>query len=97
MGFLTQVMNLFLSQAPQSILEIIESYRSENYAAMWQSAHKLKGTCINMGAKRLGEICRQIEIKGKNMQLTNLKEYVSELEHVYKLTVEALQEKTTFN
>ncbi len=96
-GFLTQVMNMFLSQAPLSITDIIESYRAENYTAMWQSAHKLKGTCINMGAKRLGEVCRQIEIKGKNMQMNHLKEYVSELEHVYRLTVDALQEKTTFN
>ncbi len=96
-GFLTQVMNMFLSQAPLSITDIIESFRAENYTVMWQSAHKLKGTCINMGAKRLGEICRQIEIKGKNMQMNHLKEYVSDLEHVYKLTVDALQEKTTFN
>ncbi len=96
-GFLLQVLDMFIAQAPKSISDIESSLEQGNYSKMWQAAHKLKGTSLNIGAKRLGNTCRAIENKGRNLELSGLKELAMQLTNDYRTTVEELKSLFQYN
>lgn len=77
--FLSQVIGMFLKQAPIVINEILENEKNGDIERMWQAAHKLKGSALNIGAKLLAEICRQIEEKGKKSELKDIVKWTSQL------------------
>jgi hypothetical protein len=51
-GFLQQVLDMFMRQAPECIDEIRAALEAGDFNAMWKAAHKLKGTSLNIGAQR---------------------------------------------
>lgn len=96
-GFLQQILDMFLKQAPESISEIKASLEKGDPITMWKAAHKLKGTCLNIGAKKMAEICKEIESKGRNSQLMGLQGLSIQLEMDYKATVEELKSLFQYN
>jgi HPt (histidine-containing phosphotransfer) domain-containing protein len=64
---------------------------------MWQSAHKLKGTSLNIGAKKMAESCKHIENKGRNFDLKGIETFILQLDADYKLTVEELKSLFHYN
>ncbi|MEO8086478.1 MAG: response regulator [Bacteroidota bacterium] len=64
--FLREVVNMFLQQAPGIVNEIYSFCKEKRYLDMSHSAHKLKGSSLNIGAAALGEMCRIIEINGRD-------------------------------
>ena len=90
-GFLAQVIGMFSQQAPVMVDEILESEKSGDLTKMWQAAHKLKGSCLNLGAKKLAETCRQIEIKGKGNELSKIPGLTAGLRNLYELTESELK------
>lgn len=96
-GFLQQVLDMFSAQAPALINEIIKSHEQGKNDAMWQSAHKLKGTSLNIGARRLGELCRRLEVQGRSGEMNGLEEIVSQLDFVYKETLKELKNLFQYN
>jgi CheY-like chemotaxis protein len=96
-GFLQQVLDMFSAQAPQIIQGIQSSFESGKNEALWQHAHKLKGTSLNIGARRLGELCRSIEKQGKSGEMENLGPLIQQLEPVYKATLQELRSLFQYN
>jgi PAS domain S-box-containing protein len=96
-GFLQQILDMFLKQAPESISEIKLSLEKGDPITMWKAAHKLKGTCLNIGAKKMAEICKEMESKGRNSQLMGLQGLSIQLEMDYKATVEELKSLFQYN
>lgn len=96
-GFLQQVLDMFMTQAPVSIREIINCADNGNYEKMWKAAHKLKGTSLNIGAKKMGDICRQIEIKGRNLEISGLRELARKLQGEYDKTIDELKSLFQYN
>ena len=66
-GFLQQVLEMFMKQAPENIGEISNFLDRGDFTGMWKTAHKLKGTSLNIGAARMAEICKEIKKKGRNL------------------------------
>lgn len=64
--FLRDVVNMFLQQAPLVINDIYNFCREKRYIEMGQAAHKLKGSSLNIGATALGEMCKEIELNGRD-------------------------------
>ncbi|MEO5572141.1 MAG: PAS domain S-box protein [Bacteroidia bacterium] len=93
--FLSQVINMFLKQAPAVIKEIIESEKNEDTEKIWQAAHKLKGSSFNTGAKYLAEHCLLIEIKGKNKDLKDIEKLTSQLKNIFQKTEAELKKLIT--
>lgn len=89
--FLDHILGMFFEQAPQITGEIIRAHQSNDATAMAQAAHKLKGTCLNLGAKKLGEFCKAIEAKGKNMEMKSAAGYIEELKPVLDETISAFR------
>lgn len=96
-GFLQQILDMFTRQAPQNLIEIREAVDRGDFNTLWKSAHKLKGTCLNIGAKRLGELCRSIEKKGKGLEISGLQSLCMQLEPVYQITVKELKGLFEYN
>ncbi len=85
-GFMQNVMNMFFEQAPKLIEEISEAESKGDHLNVGALAHKLKGTSLNLGAKILAQTCKQVEIKGKNADMTNISIMISDLSEIYKQT-----------
>ena len=96
-GFLQQVLEMFMKQAPENIEEIRQSLERGDFAAMWKTAHKLKGTSLNIGAARLSELCREIEKKGRNLETSGLHGLTMQLENDYKTTIQELKNLFQYN
>ena len=86
-AFVNQVIGLFEKQVPEGIFEIKESFDSGDATKLWQTAHKIKGTCLNVGAKRLAELLRSLEIKGKNGDLKNMEDAIHSLQPLFEITL----------
>jgi PAS domain S-box-containing protein len=96
-GFLQQILDMFMKQAPQNINEIREALERGDFNTLWKSAHKLKGTCLNIGASRLGDLCRSIEKKGKGLEISGLQSLCMQLEPAYQVTVKELKGMFEYN
>ncbi|CAN5478643.1 hypothetical protein BH11BAC2_BH11BAC2_23140 [soil metagenome] len=96
-GFLQQVMDMFMKQAPEGIEKMQDAYERGDFTVLWQSAHKLKGTSLNIGARKLAAICREIENRGKNFETVKMEPFVLQLEPVYKETIAKLKELFQYN
>jgi CheY-like chemotaxis protein len=84
--FFKVVINMFLQQSPHLIEEIKHYFDEGQYEKMGQSAHKLKGSSLNLGASNLAELCKQIEVKARNNELTDIDKMVDSLKSVYERT-----------
>ena len=92
-AFVNQVISLFERQVPAGIAEIDEALNLGDLKRMSLTAHKLKGTCMNIGAKQLTELFRNIEIKGGNGDMQLLKAHVQLLQPTYEKTLDAFRKE----
>jgi CheY-like chemotaxis protein/HPt (histidine-containing phosphotransfer) domain-containing protein len=84
--FLEKLLGMFLEQAPQLLVEIKAHQQAGEWEQLGQKAHKLKGTSLNLGAKILAEACKQLEIKGRSKEVTNMSTLIDELTKIYLIT-----------
>ena len=92
-AFVNQVILLFEKQVPTGISEIETAFNKSDYNGIFQAAHKLKGTCMNIGAKQLSELFRFLEMKGKNNDSRKLKENVELLRPLYEKTLSVFRKE----
>jgi HPt (histidine-containing phosphotransfer) domain-containing protein len=88
---------MFTAQTPGILKLINDSFEKGTLETVWQQAHKLKGTSLNIGARRLGELCRQIEMQGRNGQIEGLDELIRQLGLAYKETIRELRNLFQYN
>ncbi len=96
-GFTLQVLEMFARQAPGCVEEMRDGLASGDYSSMWKSAHKLKGTCLNIGAKKMADICKDIERKGRNLEVAGLQGLIMQLEVDYNSTYKELSGLFQYN
>jgi CheY-like chemotaxis protein/HPt (histidine-containing phosphotransfer) domain-containing protein len=58
---ITWLIDLFLGELPRYIMELEQAAVHEDAAALYQAAHRLKGSAANIGARRLINICLELE------------------------------------
>ena len=89
-SFIKEIIELYIQQAPGYINDIKTSYNEKDAQKMSKTAHTLKGASLNVGAKLLSELCKNIEMKCKNNDLSNIDDILTELEEVYNFTINEL-------
>lgn len=62
---LTDLINLYLEQAPARFKAIAEGLKTENYSIIEGESHKLKSSSGSLGSQKLYEIFQQIEDCGR--------------------------------
>ena len=90
-AFLKDVADLFKTLVPVMIREMEDGFLAKDYKRMGLAAHKLKGSALNIGAKKLAEACRELEISGINGTGANDEKLIASIKHLYEKTMEELK------
>ena len=83
-SMLRELVDLFLDGAPQRITQLNQAARDPGQLAF--HAHALKSMSLNLGAKRIVEIARQLEEHGREGNLSNVPVLLKDLESVFNQT-----------
>jgi two-component system, sensor histidine kinase and response regulator len=75
-----RLIEIFLETAPLDIEKAVVAVRSSQAADLEEAAHKLKGSCGNLGAARLRDLCQQLEKLGRDGSLQNAPELLAAAE-----------------
>ena len=81
--FFRDIVNLFLENLPDNIAQIREAIAKSDAYALEQTAHSLKGSVGNFGARRAFDIANHLEILGRDGRLGEAKERILELEREF--------------
>jgi HPt (histidine-containing phosphotransfer) domain-containing protein len=88
--FFKEIIDLYNEQYPELYQKIVANANSKDLNNLSKTAHALKGASLNIGAKELANICKTVEINSKNGISEGSDELISQIQVVYKLTMDAM-------
>ena len=88
---LPKLISLFSSTTPPLLTEIRQHATQGEWQSMAQAAHKLKGSCVSLGAEPMANICKSLQHKGEANDSSGVDEEIATLTALYPLTLAALQ------
>jgi CheY-like chemotaxis protein len=88
--FLAEVVDAFLSDAPDLMTTLRRSLEEENAEELRRAAHTLKSNGATLGAAEFAELCRTLEQRAKDGQLDGSSELVDRIEQGYGSLEESL-------
>ncbi len=93
LGFLNEVIEQFLCDAPVRITEIRQAIEAYEFQSLTKAAHALKGSARNVGAISLSSLCWKFEEVGRLSAIGEAVNMVLLLEQEWERTKLALQEE----
>ncbi len=86
-----RMIHLFTAEeAPTLLQNLRQAIANRDSKEVSYNAHTLKGSSNILGAKALGKLCLEVELKGKNGDNEGLSELFTEIEHQYELACQEL-------
>jgi HPt (histidine-containing phosphotransfer) domain-containing protein len=82
------VVKLFRKMVPDQLEGLLEAISSGDSMEVKQAAHKLKGGCLALGAKKMGALCASLEPNPDNARAI-----FKELEAEHLVVLEALEQE----
>jgi len=64
-GGIVWLIDLFLSELPNYENELKQAITTEDSHALYLAAHKFRGSCSNLGATAMVELCKELETLGQ--------------------------------
>ena len=92
---LAELVELFVDDTPSRILALGDALEKDDAEAVERVAHTLKGSCGNMGAWRMAEICENLQEMGGSGDLSGASELVEQLEAEFGRARQALEAELT--
>lgn len=89
-GLFDELVDTFVADTPPRIRAIEAAVRNGDPTALRESAHGLKSSSANMGARMLAELCRTLEAAGKDRRLEGIEEMCKSLKDAYQSAEQAL-------
>ncbi len=89
--FVTELVDTFLEEAPQMVKELRTALAAGEADKFRRAAHSLKSNSNTFGATRLGEMARDLELKGLDAARARGAEALDELSHEYARVAAALK------
>jgi HPt (histidine-containing phosphotransfer) domain-containing protein len=65
-GGIAWLIDLFLSELPNYENELKQAITTKDSDALYLAAHKFRGSCSNLGATAMVELCKELETLGRN-------------------------------
>ncbi|MFN8007898.1 MAG: Hpt domain-containing protein [Terriglobia bacterium] len=90
-GLLNELIELFLTTSPERIGEMKSALAEQSASKMHRPAHSLKGSCAQMGAVRMQQICSSLEALAKAETLNGVPELLEELQSEMERVTQDLQ------
>lgn len=78
-AFIQDILDTFLSNAPQLVTTLEESLANDNVDAFVRAVHTLKSNSATVGATALAAVCAEIEHAGKSGNIQGLSGKVSQV------------------
>jgi len=79
-----EILQIYLSTGLQKIREIREKYKEEDWKNYTILVHALKSTSIGIGATQLGEMAKELELAGKEENISYIQAHHREVMHEYE-------------
>lgn len=89
--FFGQVIKMFVDQSSEIVEQIAGLLPVMDLPQIASLAHKLKGSALNLGANKLADTCKTIEIKGKDLDSYGMSDLVKRLKEEMELTKTEIQ------
>lgn len=83
--FVVELIDMFLSETPEQIRTITKALNSQDHHILTIAAHTLKGSSLNLGAKKLGAACLVLEELGRAGKPISSTINTNEIEHQFEL------------
>lgn len=74
----------YITDSTDRISHLRSAIAQEDADSFAKSAHSLKGSCINIGAPRLGELCFEAEKAGRENRLEQAGTMLDAIEHEFR-------------
>ncbi|QSP94403.1 Hpt domain-containing protein [Marinobacter salinisoli] len=81
----------FLKDSRERIAGLRQALNGQDADALAQMAHSFKGSCINIGAPRLGALCQIVEKAGKEQRLDDAPATVDAIEAEFRSVSDILE------
>lgn len=88
---LPDLVDTFLVDAPTRIQGMHDAAQAADPTALERCAHSLKSAAGNLGARMLAELCRELEQKGRNGDLSDVESLLVRLEREFTTAGDALR------
>ncbi len=88
---ISKLTEMFESEFPTNIGCLKSSIVQNDLEGLFAHAHKLKSSCLNLGATKMGEICQKIEVNAREHNKMDYISLVSELELQFPQVIEELK------
>ena len=82
-----EVGGLFIEHSPQKVEAILRAVESRDANGLRTAAHSLKSSSAYVGAMRLSEMSRELEMIGRSQVLDGAAEKAERLKNEYKLVM----------
>lgn len=79
-----EILQVYLSTGLQKIREIRETYKKEDWKNYTILVHALKSTSTGIGATELGEMAKELELAGKEENISYIQAHHREVMHEYE-------------
>lgn len=80
MGLLKRVIDLYIEKSPPLIQQMLTGLDRSNSEEVYRAAHSLKSSSATIGAVGLAEMCRRLEMAGRDGALNDAPKMVREIE-----------------
>ncbi len=88
-----RIVNSYLQETPQHMQAMVAA--NDNAEQLYKAAHALKSSSFNVGAKRLAQLCKQLEALGRNGNCSDVTAMLIELQQIYQDTTQVLRREHT--
>jgi HPt (histidine-containing phosphotransfer) domain-containing protein len=80
-GLLTELIGMFLADAPARVHDIESGLASGDLKLVERAAHTLKSSSANVGAKKLSAVCKRIEEFARNRETAAITPLLADTTH----------------
>ena len=89
-GVVARVIELYLRDAPVQLDHMADALAKRDAAALRMAAHSLKSSSVNLGAMRLADGCKAVELSARASKLDGLRSMLTELATEFQTVRRAL-------
>lgn len=90
-GFLGEMIELFLEQAPRHLEALRNALASGDAKAIGKAAHQVKSSSFYLGARRMSELCAQTETLARDGSATAVTELITAIMVEFDMVRRALR------
>jgi len=85
------ILESFINSSAKILASIPESLIKEDPEEFIMKIHSIKGSCRNMGAEHLAELCKHTEALAKSSQINEIDPTLTEIKLEFEVVKKALQ------